>query len=108
MVESKRISTVLMTKFKACGKLAEGKIRNLSLGGLFVGTSSIPPMGETVKLRFRMPDGETVDVAGMVWWNTKECAGRHRMPGFGLRLIDSGSDYEKGVRRMIEAEAARF
>ena len=53
-MEGKRVSTVLVAKFKACGKLADGKIRNLSLGGLFVGTKSIPPTGETVRVRFRL------------------------------------------------------
>ncbi len=107
-MESKRVSTMLVAKFKACGKLGEGKIRNLGLGGLFVGTPSIPPSGETVRVRFRLPDGQMADVSGMVWWTTKQDAGRHRVPGFGLRLIDADPAYEKAVRQMVEADASRF
>ena len=107
-MEGKRVSTVLVAKFKACGKLADGKIRNLSLGGLFVGTKSIPPTGETVRVRFRLPDGPLIDVSGMVWWNTRQSDGPHRVPGFGLRLMDAHPEYEKGVRRMLQAQSARF
>jgi uncharacterized protein (TIGR02266 family) len=107
-MEGKRVSTVLVAKFKACGKLADGKIRNLSLGGLFVGTRSIPPTGETVRVRFRMPDGHLVDVSGMVWWTTRQSDGPHRVPGFGLRLMDRHPRYEQGVRSMLQAQAARF
>jgi uncharacterized protein (TIGR02266 family) len=108
-MEGKRVSTVLMARFAACGKLAEGKIRNLSLGGLFVGTSSIPPEGESVRVRFRLPNGGAeVDVAGMVWWTTRSSGGRHRVPGFGLRLIDADPTYEEGVRDLIRSQATRF
>jgi uncharacterized protein (TIGR02266 family) len=107
-MEGKRVSTVLMAKFAACGKLGEGKIRNLSLGGLFVGTKSIPPEGESVRVRFRLPDGPEVDVAGMVWWTTRRSEGRHRVPGFGLRLIESDPTYEDGVRRLLQSRAQRI
>lgn len=107
-MDSKRITTVLAARFKACGQAGVGKIRNLSLGGLFVGTASIPPQGETVRVRFRMPDGAAVDVAGMVWWTTAEAGGRHRVPGFGLRLMDADPTYEQAVRRLLQAEAARI
>jgi uncharacterized protein (TIGR02266 family) len=110
-VENKRIATLLKARFKAGRKLGEGKIWNLSLGGLFVGTDSIPPQGEAVRLRFRLPEGQTVDVSGLVWWTTStqtRSGRRHRLPGFGLRLIDSPPDYEKAVRRMLEAESVRF
>lgn len=108
-MDGKRISTVLLAKFKACGKLAQGKIRNLSVGGLFVGTASIPPTGETVRLRFRAPDGNIVDVSGLVWWTTAQSKDRkHRVPGFGLRLIDANPAYEQAVRGMVKAQSARF
>lgn len=107
-MESKRVSTVLMAKFKACGKLGVGKIRNVSLGGLFLGTPSIPPTGETVRVRFRGPDGGDVDVSGMVWWTTAQSGGRHRVPGFGLRVIDASPAWEKAVRRLFEQQASRF
>lgn len=108
-MESKRISTLLMARFRACGKLKEGKIRNLSLGGLFVGTTAIPPTGESVKVGFRLPDGRAVSVSGLVWWTTKQKSERgHRTPGFGLRLIETDPIYEQAVRGLVAAEAARF
>jgi uncharacterized protein (TIGR02266 family) len=110
-MESKRVATLLKARFKAGKKMGEGKIWNVSLGGLFVGTASIPPQGETVRVQFRLPEGHTVDVAGLVWWTTAtqtRTGRRHRMPGFGLRLIDSNPAYEQSVRKMLEAKAVRF
>lgn len=110
-MESKRIDTLLKARFKACGKLGEGKVRNLSLGGLFVATSSVPPPGESVRVGFRLPNGRVADVSGLVWWNTVQGgnAGKsHRAQGFGLRVVDSNPEYENGVREMIQAKAARF
>jgi uncharacterized protein (TIGR02266 family) len=110
-MESKRIATLLKARFKAGGKVGEGKIWNLSLGGLFVGTQSIPPQGESVRVQFRLPEGHTVELAGLVWWTTATQARsgrRHRLPGFGLRLIDSPPAYEQAVRKLIEARSARI
>jgi len=108
-MESKRIPTLLKARFKAGGKLGEGKIRNVSLGGLFVGTDAIPSQGEAAKVRFRMPDGNAVEVSGFVWWTTtQDRSRRHRAPGFGLRLIDSNPAYEQAVRRLIQSKAVRI
>jgi uncharacterized protein (TIGR02266 family) len=110
-MDNKRVATLLKARFKAGKKLGEGKIFNLSLGGLFVGTASIPPQGESVRVQFRLPEGNQVDVAGLVWWTTESqtrTGRRHRMPGFGLRLIESPPAYEQSVRKMIEARAARI
>ena len=92
-MESDRIRTSIETEFEVDGHRAQGRIRNVSEGGLFVGTTSVPEAGENVDLNFRGPGGREVCLSGLVWWTTKD-GGRHRTPGFGLRLLDDSEELQ--------------
>ena len=88
-----RIRTAIQTEFEAGATRGRGKIRNVTEGGLFVGTAQIPREGEQVSLRFRDHRGRELDVHGLVWWTTSEAPGNHRAPGFGMRLIEESDEY---------------
>jgi uncharacterized protein (TIGR02266 family) len=95
-----RIRTCIETEFEVRGRRAQGKIKNVSEGGLYVSTASVPEAGESVDLTFRVPGGEEVSLSGMVWWTTNADDGkRHRNPGFGLRLLDESEDF----RNLLES-----
>ena len=98
MTDRKR--TRIPTEFKAGGLEGRGKVRNVSEGGLFVGTREIPPQGETVMLSLSVPGRQPIEVSGMVWWTTQD-GGRHADPGFGLRILDEDDEY----RRMVDGLA---
>jgi len=91
---NRRIRTAIKTNFAAGRLRGEGKIKNVAEGGLFVGTSQLPDEGESVVVSFRAPGG-TVDVEGLVWWTTNDEPGRHRTPGFGLRLLEESADFSR-------------
>lgn len=80
----------------------QGSIENASLGGVFVETMTIPERGDRIWLSFEGPDGETVEVIGIVWWTTLQAdvasGGRQ---GFGLRLVASSGDYRKFLRNLL-------
>ncbi len=98
---SERIRTSIPTEFRAGPMRAQGKIRNVSEGGLFVGTASIPEEGEMVDLALRTPKGHPVHLQGFVWWTTRaDPSGHHHKPGFGLRLLDEESE---GMRRLLDS-----
>ena len=89
-------------EFEASGQRGSGKITNVGLGGMFVGTRAIPELGEPVCLSFRLPGGESVSLMGLVWWTTRDQSGaRHGVPGFGFRLIEEHDVYERAVDRML-------
>lgn len=89
-----RIRTCIETEFAVRGRRAQGQIRNVSEGGLFVSTASVPEEGESVDLTFRAPGGEEVSLSGLVRWTTHDRFGkRHRIPGFGLRLLDESDAF---------------
>jgi len=88
-----RIRTCIETEFEAGGRRARGKIKNMSEGGLFVGTTSVPEEGETVDLSFKERGGNEIKLSGLVWWTTNDGNGNgRRTPGFGLRLLDEIDD----------------
>jgi len=64
------------------------KAENLSLGGLFIGTSIAPSVGSLVQLLFHTPEGE-VRVRATV---------RNVRPGKGMGLIITSMDQEHRAR----------
>jgi hypothetical protein len=83
-------------EFEAGGRRASGKIRNAGGGGLFVGTTAIPEEGQAIALRIQTPSGSPIRLWGLVWWTTRNSESWHRMPGFGLRVLDDESeDYRR-------------
>ncbi len=95
-----RYRTTLPARFAASSFRASGEIENVGHQGLFVGTASIPPTGETVTLEFTGPDGGRIRVAGIVWWTTVDRTVPGQTPGFGVRLLDSPPRYVRFVDRL--------
>ena len=96
-----RYRTAIDTEFEAGSLRGRGRITNVGEGGLFVGTRAIPEQGDTVQLSFRGPAGQVVDLSGLVWWTTQEPGNTHKVPGFGLRILDENQDYESFLRRFM-------
>jgi Tfp pilus assembly protein PilZ len=93
----RRIRTAIQTEFEAGALQGRGTIRNVAEGGLFVGTTQVPHQGDPVSLSFRDPKGRGLDVSGLVWWTTTDEPGSHRVPGFGIRLLEDSEDYQRFV-----------
>jgi uncharacterized protein (TIGR02266 family) len=99
-MEPGRIRTFIETEFEVRGQRAQGTIKNMSEGGLFVSTTSVPEEGESVNLTFRAPGGKEVTLSGLVWWTANRGDDkRHGTPGFGLRLLNENDD----LRRLLES-----
>lgn len=95
---SERVLTSIEAEFRTGSVRARGKIKNVSEGGLFIGTASIPDEGDPVDVAFRNRKGQAIKLSGFVWWTTRG-ESHHRRPGFGLRLLDADTE---GMRRLIE------
>lgn len=94
----RRIRTDYRAEFTAAGMRGSGRVRNLSEGGAFIGTASIPPQGEMVRFEFTPPGGERIELSGLVWWTTR--GRRARQEGFGLRLLDESDAYQQLLERL--------
>lgn len=92
-----RVRTKIPAEFETDGGLkGRGDVRNVSEGGLFVGTLAIPEEGASVVLRICARGKAEVAVSGLVWWTAHPGTKR---PGFGLRILDEYDDYQ----RMVES-----
>lgn len=95
--QRKRVS--FLTEFRAGGVTGSGKVKNVSSGGLFVNTASIPEQGDTVFVSMSPGNGRRVAVTGMVWWTTDGRRGRLGS-GFGLRVLEESESYQALVARL--------
>ena len=95
-MQNERVQTRIPAEFRADGRSGRGEVRNVSEGGLFVGTLEIPEEGSAVELTLTAPGKAAVEVKGLVWWTAP--AGRAVPCGFGLRVLDE----DEGYRRLVE------
>ena len=98
-----RKRVVIPVEFETDGQSGHGKVKNVSLGGLFVDTALIPNQGDTVRLRMS-PNGKPLDVTGMVWWTTRETKSSKRIQGFGLRVLEEDAVYRAFVEKQLAEE----
>ena len=99
-MRDQRVRTCIPAEFTTVGVRGEGLIQNVSESGLFVGTASIPEVGEPIEVRVSGRRGDEVRISGLVWWTTKYLRGTSfsRPRGFGVRLLEGVGD----ARRLLE------
>lgn len=81
--------------FKAGNARGRGVVRDISVGGLFVRSSLLPPDGESIRVHLITGSGFSFDVQGVVVWNTRDARHHPETSGFGVRLT-SHSDAFSG------------
>ena len=102
-----RIETQIQATFVVNELTARGCIENINSGGLFCATRKIPSQGESVGFQFKGLDGGTIEVSGVVWWNTLDCqilGGQP--PGFGVRLVETTDSYRHLISELRKSERA--
>ena len=92
--------TVIPAEFQSASLSGKGKVRNVSDGGMFVGTSVIPEEGETVELKLAAPGKSPIELTGLVWWTTDALDAPNARSGFGLRLLDENERYLRLVESL--------
>lgn len=95
-----RIRTSIPVEICSAGRVAEGTVRNASGGGMFVETRMIPSQGEPVSLRLSALNDSPIELTGLVWWTTEGSPYRHKLRGFGLRLLEDDDRYAAMIARM--------
>ncbi len=87
-----------------------GLARNISSGGLFVNTYNVPPIGETISVRVRLPGApEAVNLSAMVVWTRSEhVAEDSSHVGFGARFLDLTPEAEKALNAYLKKVESIF
>jgi hypothetical protein len=89
-----RLDTYIWADIAFENETGEGSIQNVGPGGLFVRSSTIGRTGDEVRLSFEGPDGEMIEVVGVIWWAKRNLGGRGPgLHGFGVRLVASSGNY---------------
>jgi uncharacterized protein (TIGR02266 family) len=80
-----------------------GFAENLSVGGIFVATHKILPVGEVLMLAIRLPGlARPIEGAGEVRW-VRDCSeGSNVPPGLGLRFVEIAPGGLEAIQRFLE------
>jgi len=85
------VSAGVWVSWHTSGSRSVSRVRDLSVGGVFVATDAPPAIGTTVKLLFSLPEGE-IRIEGVVrYGREKEGMGvefRHMGSGARARLLE--------------------
>lgn len=88
-----------------------GYVRNLSLGGLFIQTTSPKPVGSKLRLQIPLERGHPpVEAAAEVLWTQPFDVRSKTPPGMGLRFTELDAKAARRIEMFLEqneAEAAR-
>ena len=84
------------------------RIRNISLGGLFIEMNDPVPFGTELALEFDLPVAPRhIRCKGFVVWSTKTAPERAKgMQGIGVRLMDIGIADMRLLAQYVEKELA--
>ncbi|MBI5507399.1 MAG: PilZ domain-containing protein [Deltaproteobacteria bacterium] len=106
--EHKRVAATIGVKVRSPdGRRASAeKIRNISLGGVFIEMDDPLPFGTDIDLEFTLPeDPRVVQCKGFVVWSTKTSPERAEgLKGIGVRLMDIGVRDMRLLNEFIEEQ----
>lgn len=77
-----------------------GFTEDISEGGLFVATYQVQPLGTRIDLRFELPTGHAVNVAGVVRWHRG--ASDDASPGMGIAFENLSATDAKVIQTFIK------
>ena len=83
------------------GEVFEGETRDISVGGLFIATSSALKVGSQLKLRFRLPyQTRDLEVMGTVVREVPPMPTR----GYGIEFVDMPKEMAEAIEMFIEGQ----
>lgn len=97
-----RLSAELKVDYRTGGSFVTDYSANVSRKGVFIRTSHPLPVGEKVRLRLQLPEGdEPFALDGVVKWVcTVRDKDRHP-PGMGVEFIDLPEDIRQMIDRLV-------
>jgi type IV pilus assembly protein PilZ len=106
MTEERRVGKRLLAEvkvdYRTVGSFITDYSKDISQGGLFIGTSLPLEVGEQVRLRITLP-GRDLPFAleGVVRWNAKPTDRDKGPPGMGIEFTDFGQEVQAELRRFV-------
>jgi len=85
-----------------------GFAENLSVGGVFVATHQLRPVGEKVEVCIHLPDGTEVRAVGEVRWVRTFNVESDMPPGLGLRFLTLDKVSNAAIERFLKEREPLF
>ena len=104
----KRFSVDLDVSLGSDHNFYSGFAENLSVGGVFVATHQLRPVGETVEVCIHLPDGTEVRAAGEVRWVRLFNSESDMPPGMGLRFGALEPTANQAIERFLNQREPIF
>jgi uncharacterized protein (TIGR02266 family) len=98
---SERWGCALEVEFSDESQFFAGLSQDISMGGLFLATYRKLAVGTSLRLRFDLPDGTTIEAGGEVRWVCDPAPGRGR-PGVGVAFTDLAPAALEQIRAFCE------
>jgi len=89
----RRTVTRIPATFASGDTHGNGYVKNVSRGGVFLRTDTLPAPGAPVSILFHAPNGTKVEIAGVVRWTTDQLPEETNFAGFGMQLEGDNEAY---------------
>lgn len=100
-----RLPVEVKVDYRTVGSFITDYSKNISKGGVFIHTSLPLPVGERVRLRLTLPDGDApFALDGVVKWTSTLRDKDKHPPGMGVEFVDFSDE----VKQKLEALVAKY
>ncbi len=97
-----RLPAELKVDYRSGGHFVTDYSANVSRHGLFIQTSHPLPVGEKVRIRLQLPDGEApFALDGVVKWTAGVRDRDRHPPGMGVEFVDIPDEVRKQLERLV-------
>ena len=101
--QSIRVPLALKVNFESYGKIRECLMTNMSLGGVFIATTSPLPIGTPFLVRLRVEEsGEYLELSGEVASQDMSADLTKAQRGMGIRFVNLSDEQRKQVNDLYE------
>ena len=101
--ESVRVPLALKVDFESYGEIRECLMTNMSLGGVFIATTSPLPIGTPFLVRLRIEEsGEYLELRGEVASQDVSADLSREQRGMGIRFVNLNDEQRKQVNDLYE------
>ena len=100
-----RLPVEVKVDYRTVGSFITDYTKNISRGGIFIRTSLPLDVGERVRLRITLPDGDApFALDGIVKWVSTLRDREKHPPGMGIEFVD----FDDNVRRQLDRLVATY
>jgi uncharacterized protein (TIGR02266 family) len=100
--QTRRVPVCLGVGFESEASTFTGVTSDISEGGLFVATHSLPPVGCEIEVRFSLPAGPELRTRGIVRWLRDTHEPDSAPPGMGVQFSALAEEQRTLIRAFVD------